>query len=87
MLILVRLIGKQKYFAANPMLWKVIAVAVLPPAPGAVLQLLTWEHNIYKWICCQSIFCQGFLPKAPSQKIFGLADIMLVTAWMVLIGY
>ena len=35
-------------------------VVVMLSAPGAVLQLLTWERNIYKWICCQSIFCQGF---------------------------
>ena len=32
-------------------------VVVMLSAPGAVLQLLTWERNIYKWICCQSIFC------------------------------
>ena len=52
-----------------------IIVAVLFSAPSVVLQLLTWKHNIYKWICCQ-----GFLPKAPSQKIFRSADILLVTA-------
>ena len=58
-----------------------IIVAVLLSAPSVVLQVLTWEHNIYKWICCQ-----GFLPKAPSQKSFRSADILLVTAWMVQTG-